>query len=110
MDNYAERNASVFTELEALIEKIAYGSLDLKLDVHNKRITKLTVYGQKRSVYDSKIPNKLVKDIAGRLRSALESHEDTKMTFIIETKDGAPKEALWLSELTRNYDRLDSTK
>lgn len=107
-DNYVERNEKVLTELEAMVEKVAYGSLDLTIDVHNKRITKLTIYGQKRSVYNDSSSNKLLADIATRLKVATQTRDDCKLTFTIETKNGTPKEALWASELTRNYDRIDS--
>jgi hypothetical protein len=110
MSDYVARNERVFTELEAVIERLAYGKLDISMDINNRRITKLTIFGQKRDVYNKGGEDELVREIGKRLKSSLDSKEDTTLSFTIKTRNGSPEEALWLSELTRNYDRLDSCK
>ena len=44
--NYKIRNPMVFKYIEAIIEKIEYGTLRVDFEIHQKRITNITLYGK----------------------------------------------------------------
>jgi hypothetical protein len=44
--NYKIRNPTVFKYIEAIIEKIEYGTLRVDFEIHQKRITNITLYGK----------------------------------------------------------------
>lgn len=51
MDFIEKHNQSVFEKIKLLVfatvEKVGYGRIRIDLTVHDKKITKLTVYGKK---------------------------------------------------------------
>jgi hypothetical protein len=49
---YPIRNLSVFSQIEAIIEKIEYGHIDVTYELHNKGITKVKVYGTETRHYN----------------------------------------------------------
>jgi hypothetical protein len=44
--NFKERNPLVFQYVEAIIEKIQFGTLRVDFEIHNKRITSISLYGR----------------------------------------------------------------
>lgn len=107
MEKHAQRNIKVFTEMEAVIEKLGYGSIDFTTDIHGKRITHLSLFGKKRSIYNKSNQEDAYKDIIGRVRQACESKDDMEITFVVKVNKGNIKEALWMTKMTRNYEELD---
>lgn len=107
MEKYTARNIKVFTELEALIEKLGYGSMDYSLDIHNKRISRLILYGKKRLVYKKADQDKAYMDIVARIKQAADTGDDIKLTFSVDISKGVVKETLWMSKFSRNYEELD---
>lgn len=100
---YGQQNAQVFLELEALIEKLGYGTLDLSFDLHNRRITASTFYGKKRNKY-SKDNVRALKDIAERLTKAITEKKTETITFQVNVRNGNVEESLWMSQLKRNHE------
>jgi len=45
---YQLRNFNVFVNLEAIFEKLEFGTVRVDFEIHNKRITSITVYGKQR--------------------------------------------------------------
>lgn len=107
MSNFANRNMKVFTEVEAMLEKVEFGSMDYSLEIHNKRITHLTMYGKKRNVYRKTQQDQAYRDIVARVKQAIDGGEETKLTFVVEIDKGNINEIIWLSKFRRNYEELD---
>ncbi len=51
-NNYKTRNQQVLNEIEAVFEKIQFGIVRVDFHLHNKRITQVDVYGDKRVRFD----------------------------------------------------------
>ncbi|MGE5445185.1 MAG: hypothetical protein ACM3SR_11395 [Ignavibacteriales bacterium] len=104
-----DRNDKVFNEVKALIDRLAYGSLDVTFDIHGKRTTELTVYGKKRNVYSRENQIQAYEDIIKRIKQAGDNKENSKLTFVVEIKKGQIQDVTWLSQLRRNYEELDKS-
>lgn len=105
--SYSANNEKVITEFEALVEKLEYGSLDTTFDIHNKRITAITVFGKQRKKYKNENLNAfqyLIKRITG----SVGRKETTTLTFSVNLRNGLIDEILLLSKMTRKYE--DSLK
>lgn len=89
-------------ELKALIEKVAFGTLDASFELHNKRITSATVYGKRRNKY-AKDNYKATSDVIGRIKQSCDRKESTKLTFIVNVRNGFIDEVLLSSEIERKY-------
>jgi hypothetical protein len=99
---YPQQNAQVFLELEALIEKLGFGTLDLSFDLHNKRITATTFYGKKRNKYAKNNP-KAMQDIAERLTKSITEEKTEQLTFSINIRRGFIEESLWVANMQKQY-------
>lgn len=95
-------NELVHNELEALIEKVQFGSMDCTLELHNKKITGLTVFGKKCNRY-TKDNFRAVKDIAERIKTSCDRKDNTKLYFSVEMKKGDIFEILWTSKIQKKY-------
>lgn len=102
--DYTKRNPDVFMELEAIIESTGYGGLDVTLDLHDKKITHLTVYGKKRQVYKKTDDMEALSDILKRIKVAIDKEQNTRLVFTLEVKNGKIEETKLVSSITRNYE------
>ena len=103
-----ERNDRVTNEINLLINKLGWGSMDLSVDVHGKRITALTVFGKKRNVYQKENQIKAYEDIIRRIKQSSDNKENSKLTFVVDMKAGIIDDVTWHSQIRRNYEELDS--
>jgi len=102
--DYLERNPQVLREIEAIVENVGYGGIDITLDLHGKKITHLTVYGKKRQVYKKQDNMLALEDMLKRIRSAMDGKQTTRLTFTIDMKNGKIEETKLISSVTRNYE------
>lgn len=105
--DYKARNPRVFLEIEALCEALEYGVVNISLTLHNKRITDMSVKGEKRLVYNQNTQREALEALVGRITAAKGAREDTDIDFTIKTKNSNIKEVIWNSSLRRNYEELD---
>lgn len=106
--DYIERNTRVFTDLEAMFEKLEYGGADLSINLHNRKITDVIVTGKKRLTYEKQAPNEAIIDIVNRLKHATDLRKNDKITFVVETKNGRIDKVSWYSEQRINYEIIDN--
>lgn len=104
--NFAVQNTEVHNELEALVEKLGYGTLDATFDIHNKKLVTMKLYGKKRLRYAKNNPLALT-DLVKRVNKPLEAKDTTKLVFSLEIRNGFIDEVLLVSEMTKRYDMLD---
>ncbi len=50
--NYKERNEEVYKEIEGIFEKLVWGKVTIDFDIHNKRVTNITVHGKETRKYN----------------------------------------------------------
>ncbi len=100
---YGEQNATVFVELEALIEKLGYGTLDVSYDLNNRRITATTYYGKKRRKYNKDNPQAM-QEIADRLIKAMSEKKTEKVTFSVDVRGGNIEQTVWVSSLKKSHE------
>jgi len=100
---YGQQNAKVFLELEALIESLGYGQLDLSFDLHNRRITASTYYGKKRNKY-SKDNQTAMKELAERIIKAVTQKKTEKLTFVVDVRNGFIEQTMWMSQQKRSHE------
>lgn len=101
--NYINRNPEVLNELEALIEKIGFGELTPKIEIHNRRITSVTFWGKKMSRY-KKENIKAFRDILDRIKRSCDSKETTDIHFQVRVKNGDIQFTFFSNELKKKYD------
>lgn len=103
---YGQQNAQVFLELEALIESLGYGQLDLSFDLHNRRITASTYYGKKRNKYAKNNPQAM-QDIADRLTKAITERKTETLSFVVNVRGGNIEQTMWMSQLKKSHEQRE---
>ncbi|RKZ02783.1 hypothetical protein DRQ25_18345 [Candidatus Fermentibacteria bacterium] len=108
MKKHEERNLMVFTEIEAIIEKLSHGKVDIAFDIHNQRITGINLQGQKRTLYKPNDRTQPFLDIGKRIKDAAKTGQNTDLVFIVGIRKGKIGEVNWHSNLFRDYEALDT--
>ncbi len=100
-----QQNAQVFVELEALVEKLGYGTLDISLDIDRRQIRATTYYGKKRFRYD-KNNHQAMQDIADRLIAAISQEKTEQVTFVINVRAGNIEQTIFQSEQKKSHEKV----
>lgn len=103
---YGDRNLKILTDIEALTEAVNHGKLDVSLDIHGKRIVRVSVYGQKRIKYDvtDDAQKQSLLDVLNKIKTSLTAKEDTQVTFVVKISKNKVKDIFWHSTFEKVYD------
>lgn len=95
-------NLTVFTEIEALLQKIQFGSVDLSLTLHKGRIQSVTTRGRQSVRSNDNTSASLA--IIERLKKATEDKKGNSLVqFEAIVRDGEIREVVWNSDFTKRY-------
>ncbi len=97
------QNAQVLIEMEALIEKLGYGTLDVSFDIDRHKIRATTYYGKKRLKYKANNPTAM-GDIADRLLKAIGEKKTEQITFVVNVRGGNIEQTVYVSSLKKSHE------
>ena len=111
-DNYRIRNQKVFNDIEAILEKIVNGEVEVRVILHNKRIVRIVVQGSKVSRY-SKSTNGSIEaqntqacqDVVKRIGTSIDRKETSTLQFHVELKSGVVHQNTWETKTEIHYDK-----
>lgn len=92
----------------ALIKQIKYGKLDVSLELHNGEIKALSVFGNKKQVFnrtpsDEHDNNNALVTILQRIKESLEKGESSELSFTINVSKGLIRAVSWNSVTSLRY-------
>lgn len=95
-----------YQELRAIANKVQFGVVDLKLNVHRGTVSALTLFGKIRVRKHNNLAN--VQAIIERLKSAEETQQTATIKFEVEFRKGNINEVSWNTEYSKDYTRGNS--
>ena len=101
-------NLHQMNDMDGLIKKIKYGTLDASFDLHNGQVVAVRFYGQRSLLYnrsekDQNNSEQAVKDIITRIAQSLQHQDVSQITFQVKTHGGKIKNVIWFSEVKKRY-------
>lgn len=107
-DSTPHPNNGQFLEIAALIEAVKWGKLDLSLELHNNQIKGLSVFGQKRLVFnktssDEHDNNDAMVQILKRIKQSIEKVENSELSFSVKVTKGQIKSVTWNTQTSHRY-------
>lgn len=90
-------------EFLAIIQKLEFGKIVPKIEIHNKKIMTAEFEGWKRLRYE-KNNLQAIKDIGERIAEIIKKKQTIKVFFEIEIKNGEIQDVFWQTKFVRRYD------
>lgn len=87
-------NAQVLISLEALIEKLNHGTVDVSFDISRGVIKASTFTGRKRLIY-KKDNKQAISDIGERLLKGIQQKKSEQIAFVVTLRDGYVSQTIW---------------
>lgn len=96
-------NEPVYTEIEAIIQRIQHGELTFTAKLFRGEIRGITVYG-KQKVRKRENMESMV-EIANRIKKSIDNGQNTDLNFTVRVRNGNILECEWDTSINRQYDQ-----